>query len=579
MAAKKPTRKAASPSTRWKKKPSKKKPAKKYATSTVRKTRTVEREVPRHARAVRSGASKKRVPPVGTQYPATNAKAVKAGRLSFDSPNDQFVGAMQMLMPFEAEDHWRAGKLDQKGLDKLPPTKIVELLSDLSPDISRALWDFQRLHNPGYELKCFTTSYDPEKAESEAEIDKDATAICKEFIDRLKGYYGSFDVVLGRLSIAAFLRGAMLLELVIASDGETAVELATPDPATVRFMRKKDPQRGPYWCPGQWQLGKFVEFDRPTIKYVPIDPMFSDPKGRAPVMPALFATMFLIGMLHDLRRVVSQQGYPRHDISIDLEKLVLTMPPNILADPRKYTKWVDDTINSVVEEYKKLEPDHTFFHTSVVTVNRPVGAVESQSMAGFDALIRALERQAVRALKTMPLLMGINDTTTETHANRQWEIHVQGIKSIQHLAETILEDVFTLVCQARGVVAKIKFRFAELRASEELRDAQTETLKIRNAVSKREEGFVTQDEASMEVTGHKSVAPAPVKPVMGVGDIGNVPATETDDDKKVPAAAKEDGAGNKTQDVTEDDLLVFDLGQGLTLNLNPEKANGGVVHA
>jgi hypothetical protein len=135
--------------------------------------------------------------------------------------------------------------------------------------------------------------------------------------------------------------------------------------------------------------------------------------------------------------------------------------------------------------------------------------VDASSLGAVDALIKALERMATRALKTMPLMMGLDQSTNETDSNRQWEIHAAGIKSIQHYAESLLEHLLTLALEMQGIQARIEFRFAELRAAEELRDEQTRTMKINNARAEYEAGWISQDEAAEKVTGHKADQPAP----------------------------------------------------------------------
>ncbi len=127
---------------------------------------------------------------------------------------------------------------------------------------------------------------------------------------------------------------------------------------------------------------------------------------------------------------------------------------------------------------------------------------------------------AIRGLKTMPLLMGSNEAVSETHANRQWEIYVAGIKALQHLAEQMVERLLTLALQMQGLRAVVSFRFAELRASEQLRDAQTEAALIENAKQKYLFGWISQQEAALEVVGHVPDLPQPrVIDVVGGADI------------------------------------------------------------
>ena len=129
------------------------------------------------------------------------------------------------------------------------------------------------------------------------------------------------------------MRGALFSELVLDADAQTAIDLATPDPGTVRFRQAIDPVLGRVWLLGQFQAGQFVDLSmRETIGYIPIDPAPANPYGRAPAAPAIFSSLFLLGLLHDLRRVVAQQGYPRYDLAISLEQLRKATPPSIQQD-------------------------------------------------------------------------------------------------------------------------------------------------------------------------------------------------------------------------------------------------------
>lgn len=434
--------------------------------------------------------------PAGAQrapLQAETARRLAGARLSLDRPVDILGAAHSVLAPGNAETNWRVLELDTATLDRMDTNELLELLADLSPDISRALWDFLRLCNPGWQATALLA--DEPDAAGQAALDA--------FLGRLVTLYGSVDVPLGRLFMGAFLRGGLLAELVLDERGRQALDLATPDPATVRFRVVTDPVRGQVWQLCQYQgLRRTVDLDRPTIAYVPVDPLPGRPYGRPLASPALFSSLFLLGLLHDLRRVVAQQGYPRIDLSVSLERLQAAMPADLADDQEAMKSWIAAVVTEVQTVYSGLEPDDAYIHTDVIAVNRPVGAVDASSLGAVEGLIKALERMITRALKTMPLLMADTAGASEANANRQWEVHAAGIKALQHLAESLLERLLTLALRAEGLSAVVRFRFAELRAAELLRDAQTAALQIANARAKYDAGYVSQDEAALSVVGH-----------------------------------------------------------------------------
>jgi hypothetical protein len=449
-----------------------------------------------------------------------------SGRVSVDTETDVFVSALSMLTPLQndAENYWRDYKLDSKTLDRVSPTKLMQLLADVSPDVSRALWDFLRLGNPGFECKA----YKPKAKDKNGEKVKDEAAqeALNSFLSSLHGPYTESNTVhantvINSLLIACFLRGAMCAELVLDETGRVPLEIATPDPASVRFRKVADPARGPVWQMGQWQRGEFVPLDRETIAYVPVDPFPGSPYGRPLASPALFASLFLLGLLHDLRRVVAQQGYPRLDIEVVMEKLKAAMPSSIANDPKQSKEWADAAIAEIISTYEGLEPDEAFVHPDFVKVNRPVGAADASSLGGIDGLIKGLERLLVRALKTFDLFFTTGDSGgSEANGNRKWELMAASIKSVQHLAENLLERLLTLALRVQGQEAEVEFRFGEIRAAELLRDAQVEALNIRNEREKYAAGWTTQDEAAEKITGHKAAEKEPR--AASVGSTGNL---------------------------------------------------------
>lgn len=443
-----------------------------------------------------------------------------------DSSDLPFASALFIVPPPDAESDWRTLDLDAATLSTMAPADLIAYLVDLSPEISRALFDFIRMFNSGWECVVYrpTTEY-PERR---------GQAIVDAFWGQLEALYGSADVPLNRLILAGFLRGAFFAEIVLDDQGRLAVDLATPDPYSARFRKVNDPVRGTIYQLGQYQSKGWVDLTAPTVAYIPIDPLPNSPYGRSLASPAIFISIFLLGILHDLRRVVQQQGWPRLDLAVEMEKLLEMTPEDITLGSDQFKKWVDAIITEIGDVYGELEPDDAYVHTDVVTVNRPVGTVDSGSLGAVDGLIMALERMITRALKTMPLLMGLQEGGSETHANRQWEIHSAGIKSIQHLLESLLERLLTVMLQAQGIQARVEFKFAELRASEELRDQQTLQLKIRNGQALYDAGIIGQEEFAMMTVGYepeedepRRQATAPPEMVEGDGDGQPVADDET----------------------------------------------------
>jgi hypothetical protein len=414
-------------------------------------------------------------------------------RISVDEPGQTLFGSFSFISPPDDEDDWRSLCLDARPLDKESPATLLERLSTLSPEISLALWQFNRFCNPGWEAVCLRPGSETQ--------DKKAQAALDAFLGVLKAKHGSVDVVIQRLFINAFMRGAFVAELVLNNAGREPINLATPDAKWIKFHRVQDPEEGVVFVPYQQQGGRQVELTRPTFRYVPVDPLPGSPYGRALAAPALHASIFTLGILHDLKRVIAQQGWPRFDIKLITEKLAAIMPPDVKGDVEKMRSWITSFVDDISRNYARLQPDQAFVHLDTTELGRPVGAVDSSSLGGVDGIVSLLERMVSRGLKSNALLMGIPEGMSEASANRLYEWHVQGIKSVQHLCEQLLEYLLGLGLQAQGIQTEVRWRFSENRASEELRDQQTLKLKITNWLLAYDAGWASQAQAAQGAMG------------------------------------------------------------------------------
>jgi hypothetical protein len=233
-------------------------------------------------------------------------------------------------------------------------------------------------------------------------------------------------------------------------------------------------------------------------------------------------------MLHDLRRVVAQQGYPRIDLEVISEKLLAMMPANIKNDQVKAKEWVNACITEIKAAYAGLQPDDAFVHLDVTKVNRPVGTLDASSLKGCDGLIAALERFCVQSLKTMAFMLSINESTTETLANRQFDAYLAGISTIQHVVENVLQKQLTLALRVQGIQSDVRVRFSSLRGSERLRDAQAEAMELQNAFNRWAIGVDSMTEMAVRLGKAQPDATAPRALPMKLGGTASAATAQPD---------------------------------------------------
>ena len=378
-------------------------------------------------------------------------------------------------------------ELDLAKVRKMAVHELFRILIDADPDVSLALFHFLCFTGVGYRFQVLYPGTERQH--------RRGSAIIEDFLDLMEDYYGGFDILMDRMFYSFFIGGASFMEIVLDSQGRNIVDFVVNSPFEARFREASDPDRGKYWQLGQYQNEEFVPLDiYDTVKYVPFHPGVGSPYGRAFLSPTVFTSLFLISMLKDLERVIRTQGWKRLDIILDVEKLDL--PSEHELEPgQTHQSIINNAIQTIQDKYKVLGPDDVFVHTNEFEFGDPVGVADRFSFQGIADVIRILERRIIRALKSQPLLMGNNDGTTETHANRQWEIYTTSIQSVQKRLGTSIANLLRVALQGRGILADVTMIFDEFRDSERIRDLQADKQELDNIQFQVDNGYLTSDEA------------------------------------------------------------------------------------
>lgn len=484
------------------------------------------------------------------------------------------VRAGDVLPPTNPVDEWTSYGLDRDTWTALGKGMTLPLLAALSPGISRAVWDYLRMLDPGHEIEVL-------RMDSE-EIHEQGAAVLSDFIrNRVDPMHGSMKSVFEQMFMGALYRGAFCVQVVTDDKGRAANGILIPDPSVIRFQAVESEEYGMLWEPGIVVEGKWESVESPMFRYVAVERAPGQPYGKSMIASATFPAIFMIGLLYDLRRVVAQQGYPRTDITIlatKLRELYEGDDDEEGIDDDEFNNIVENLIDEVARSYSSLQPDDAFIHTDSVEVSTETGAVDSGVIAGAVALIDKLEGMEVRALKTMPLLMGITDGVSEANANRQWEIHAAGIKSLQQYAESAIGGAFETVLRLNGIQAKVKVRFAEIRSAEMLRDEQTAKIKMENAAFAEDRGWMSAEEASIYAVGHEPEGEVVANPPSAPGGSEPSDVIPEDEDAGVEPERFARSRGRRRAKVTRRSLDLAVASWESAFGGRPERTMMNAVH-
>ncbi|MCQ2010555.1 phage minor head protein [Sporolactobacillus sp. STSJ-5] len=410
------------------------------------------------------------------------------------SIDNHLIGGRETQSKWERQFMWYDGVIKRNHLHQRSVMETLSFIRDISPDASMAIWNFLRLANNGHELDATDSNGNP---------DESALDYINSLAARVgKLYGGGTDQLINVMLLTGYTQGAIALEVELEENLKDVRDFHALDPSRLDFQVDKDTQETKLV---QKQVdGSYKELNPNQVFYQPFDPDVDDPYGRSPILPVLQIIFFQVEVLKDLKQVAHHQGHARFDVSVVEESIMNNIPPQIKAQGESAVRsFVTNYISDINSAFKKLKPDDNFFHTDSVKVDMS-GGTQGKSMDG-TALINIINQQVTTALKQLPVLLGHNDTVTETHGTVQYQIFVAGVESIRRGVKRMLERAYNLALQVQGSQSTAKLTFNEIRVTDRMKDAQAAQQETNTLITQVKQGWIDNDEAANQAVGHDAV--------------------------------------------------------------------------
>ena len=405
------------------------------------------------------------------------------------------------------------------------PLRLLALLPDIHPAVGQALWNALRLICKPGDVEIVAVK-PLSKAGGADERDDDGTAAIKALFESQPPEIGGQDGLITTLTIGAMLTGLPFLEAVPGPSGTGVRRLYPVDSLTLRFNREGDDdevvayqlQRFPR---SGGKTGGYVALDAARMFWRPMDNFPDDPYGRAPFAAALGEVLRDLALMQDLTDAIHNAAWPRLAVPFNFKEMFEVAQLFGVTDPIEAREWVSQQFQETVAEFNKLNPaDNLHYDASgkVLTIEGGKG------LTSLEPILVYLRQRIMQALKTLPTLMGINDGATQTYTSVEFAVYAAGLESIRALVVDILVKAATLHLRLLGLPLIAKAVYEKIRTTDAQIEANTEATRIRNAITKRDQGWITQDQASQEITGSDAVAEAPA--IAAPTAPGTAPANE-----------------------------------------------------
>lgn len=368
----------------------------------------------------------------------------------------------------------------------------IEYLKGVNPDVSMAVWNFVRLSNQGNQMVFYSADGKTRLNELESEW--------RQFASRINEVSNSgLDGLIDQLHYSSFVLGAMAAEVDVEEGRKDIYDVYPLKPQTIEWELETVDGR-PKYTP--YQISGFEKIPlgpgHANFFWVPSDPELGDPRGTLNLSPVLQAVDFQMQILQDLQAVLHHQGYPKNDISIDVEKLLSTCPNHIRNDQNKVRDWLDLQVANIRRALENMNPDSDYVHTNDVTINMNQGANAARSL-DVRAVNELVDTQTLSGLKQMAIFMNRNTGVTESWGTVQFRIYCNGIESCQRGSKRIVEEIARLWLRVKGIQATPKFTHNTIDWNSEEQRMTVDLMKQEFYVTAQMMGWIDADTAASEV--------------------------------------------------------------------------------
>lgn len=370
--------------------------------------------------------------------------------------------------------------------------EAVNFLKRVNPDVSMAGWNFIRLANQGHEAQFYALDGKTRLTDVESQW-RDFAARINEISN--SGLDGLLDQVHG----SHFFRGAMGWEVEVNERRNDIYDVHPVIPQTIEWELLDVKGRKKY-VPYQWNMTEKVYLgpNQANFFWVPADPEIGDPRGTLNMTPVLQAIDFQMQILQDLQAVLHHQGYPKNDVSMDIEKMYALCPAHIKNDAVKLEQWFQKQLDNMIHSLETMNPDADYVHFSDTTINTNQGANAARSL-DVRAVNELVDTQTLSGLKQMAIFMNRNQGVTESWGTVQFRIFCSGIASCQRGSKRLVEETMRLWLRVKGIQAIPVFKHNTIDWNSEEQRMTVEKMKQEFYAIAVLMGWVDNDVAAQEV--------------------------------------------------------------------------------
>lgn len=379
----------------------------------------------------------------------------------------------------------------------------VHDLAAVSPDLSSSNWAYARL--------VVTRNFTAIGYNLDGTISPEGTQLVQQLLARFNYLTDYTDGFSGMSSVHAMseawvkelrLYGAIAAELVL--DKARVPNRVQPiSSSQVEFV---DDGTG-YVYPIQKANGEEIPLDIPTFFYEALDQDLLTAYADSPLEAAVQAVLADAEFTNDTRRTIKRALHPRLDATIQTEQYRKMIPLDVQNDPTKEAQFLRDYMSQVEDTVNGLEPDDALVHMDVIKFDYLNNGNVTLNKE-WDVLQGFINAKTASGAKAPPAVLG-HGAGSQNIASTETALFLRYCEGVQNKINSMLSRILTLGARLLGQDIYVKFEFerVDLRPESELEAFRT--MRQSRILDLLSLGFISDEEASLQLTGSLPPAGAP----------------------------------------------------------------------
>jgi hypothetical protein len=363
--------------------------------------------------------------------------------------------------------------------------KLYRFLRDAIPDISAGVWAWCKICDTKKKIiiKGGTLQQQQEALQIINALDE---RIYEHDFIKASG----FDLLSSKNFNDMFTVGASCGELWIATGAQQINKFLSIPPETVRFKRKDRVTMEPYqYWPDSNAL---VKLHPATFVYMPMSLDSNSIYGQSILTAIPFVTLLQNNLMRDMSAAMHNAGYVKYVFS-------MTPPAKMPSESSdQYKARVGSQFNQFSEAMKNLNPEDNIAVYDNIKVEALAPKGGGGGIVWYDSY-KSIEEQVISGLKLAPFMIGRNYDTTGEFGTAQYDLILRNAQSVQKINANFLSWMMNLELAMKGSPCRAFVEHDTKRTVGALLEAQSELMRVKAAVVKRNEGILNQKQAAEEL--------------------------------------------------------------------------------